>query len=132
MPCSVCLRPNGEHAATCPNNDDFYGEEIMKTCPICGNEYPEDEMDYAACDECIMKHTKFDTAIAFGNDARDEVSINGLFARVLTQDQIDEALKAVVMEFAQYFASVAVNDAREFIGDNEDDFADWLVEQEKH
>jgi hypothetical protein len=36
------------------------------------------------------------------------------------------------MEFAQYFASVAVNDAREFIGDNEDDFADWLVEQEKH
>lgn len=117
-------------ANTCPNNPDFY-KRHYKTCPVCLKEYNEEDMDYAVCDSCIALNTKFDTAIEYGNKAKTDVYINGFFAKVLTQDQIDEALLATVMEFAKYFAPIAVNNAREFIADDVSDFADWLKEREE-
>lgn len=127
--CNECLR--SPCANTCPNNPN-YDDERTVTCPLCGKEYDEGEMDYAVCDDCITRNSSFSAAIKYGESAQAEVSINGFYAKMLTQDQINEALNAIVMEFAQYYSSIAVNNARDFINDDPDNFADWLIEQKKH
>jgi len=128
------LRPNGEHAATCPNNPHFYDDPEMKTCPICGREFNEEDMDYSVCAICSDKNATYENALAFGETDKYEIEINDFLASIFTKKEIEEILLRELNENGNVF----VKNAREsmafaYCRDAPSAFADWLKERkEKH
>lgn len=131
MPCSECLRPNGEHAATCPNNPDFYGEPYMKICPICEHAYEEDLMDESVCAACQVLKMTWENAEKYGEQREVDVKINALWAKLFTPTMINEVLQEKALEYKSLFPYMAREDVENFFNDDPSDFADWLVEQKK-
>lgn len=125
--CQECGFITG-HANTCPNNPDIY-EPILTDCVLCGREVDEIETTYGICEKCWTDAHAFDNAIKYGETATDFVRVNGLFAKVLTTDQINEALLATIMRVKESFPDYADRYARIFLRDDDGDFADWLKEQ---
>ena len=129
MPCSDCLRPNGEHAATCPNNDDFYGDEVMKTCPICGNEFNEEYFLNAVCDPCAFKAATYENALKFGKEEQTEIEINGFLAHCFTPEEIEELLIRELVDNGNMLLDRVRNKyVVSYCTDDIGAFADWLVE----
>ena len=104
-------------------------EPIMKTCPICEREFDEDDMDYPVCDECIRRASSLATALKYGGERKQKVEINSLYAKVLSPEQIDEALKSAVEDMRTHYIGFFLKSLHEFINDDTRDFADWLVDQ---
>ena len=98
-------------------------------CALCGEEVDEETTNYGICEKCWADHHNFDNALAYGKTARVDVSVNGLYAKMLTPDQIDAALRQVVLDMKKYYYDFAINTADEFLRDDDGDFADWLKEQ---
>ena len=124
--CNECL--HSPCANTCPNNQN-YDDERTVTCPLCGTEIPEEEMLYAVCDNCLMKNHSVWQAIAYGESERANISINGLYAKLLTPDQISEALKLAAANMIQAYPAMGGAAARDFLTDDPDAYAHWLIEQ---
>lgn len=127
--CDVCKAVVG-HNIGCPERP-YDEDDYKKTCPICGVEYDEDDMLWSVCDSCLSKASTFENALAYGDHNKASVEVNGLFAKILTLDQINEALKAVVLDVRKYYFDVFARLLIEFIDDDTSDFADWLVEWKK-
>ena len=104
-------------------------EEEQIECALCGAEVDEEETVNGICPKCWAAHQNFDNALAYGNAAQESVKINGLFAKVLTPDQINEALKAAVMRMKSEFPLFVERETKAFLSDDDYDFADWLKKQ---
>ena len=101
-------------------------DEYVTDCALCGNEVDEETTVYGICEKCWTDHHNFDNALAYGKTARVDVSVNGLFAKVLTPDQINEALQIVFTYVRKAFPYFAEREAQSFLRDDDGDFADWL------
>lgn len=104
-------------------------EEEQIECALCGAEVDEETTMYGICEKCWAAHQNFDNALAYGNAAQESVKINGLFAKILTPDQIAEALKAAVMRMKSEYPLFVERETKAFLSDDDYDFADWLKKQ---
>lgn len=125
--CIECGIING-HATMCPNGDPTV-DEYLVDCALCGDEVDEETTTYGICEKCWTDHHNFDNALAYGATATESVPINGLYAKILSPDQIHDALKAVVMKEKTMHPFFAARITNEFLRDDDGDFADWLKEQ---
>ena len=126
--CTECNRHTG-HADGCPNATlyDTYTIE----CALCGKEVDETEATYGICEDCWSKSHTFDTALEYGKTAQESIKINGLFAKVLSPDQINEALKTAVLDMKKFYYDFTIKSAQSFLGDDDHDFADYLKGEKK-
>ena len=124
--CTECNRVHG-HADGCPNATlyDTYTVE----CALCEKDVDEMETLCGICEDCWMKAHTFENAISYGDKARVDVKINGLFAKVLSPEQIDEALKAAVMRMKSEYPLFVERETKAFLSDDDYDFAGWLKKQ---
>ena len=104
-------------------------EEEQIECALCGDEVDEEASLYGICLKCWAAHRNFDNALAYGNSAQESVKINGLFAKVLTPDQINEALKAAVMRMKSEFPLFVERETKSFLSDDDHDYSEWLKRQ---
>ena len=91
----------------------------------------EETTTYGICEKCWTDHHNFDNALAYGAKVTDSVKINGFYAYILTPEQIEVALRQVVMDMKKYYYDFAIKTADSFLRDDDGDFSDWLVEQKK-
>jgi len=125
--CIECGIING-HATMCPNGTPTV-DEYLVDCALCGDEVDEETTTYGICEKCWTDHHNFDNALAYGKTVRVDVSVNGLYATMLTPDQIDAALRQVVLDMKKFCYDFAIKASDEFLRDDDGDFADWLKEQ---
>ena len=122
----MCSECNQSPCATmCPNGDPTV-DEILIECALCGKEVDEETTTYGICEKCWAEHHNFDNALAYGSTATESVKINGLFAKVLTPEQINEALKCAVMDMKKFYYDFTASATNDFLSDDDGDFADWL------
>ena len=127
--CAECGYIKG-HATMCPNGTPMV-DVIYAECVLCGAEEDETEIYYGICEKCWKDHHNFDNALAYGASERGQQSIkvNGLFAKILTPDQINDALSfwttVTIVSKLDFGAKMAID----FLRDDDGDFADWLKEQ---
>ena len=124
--CDECHQ--NPHATMCPNGTPMV-DVIYAECALCGNEVGEETTIYGICEKCWAEHRNFDNALAYGKTAQESVKINGLFAKILTPDQIAEALKAAVMRMKSEYPLFVERETKAFLSDDDYDFADWLKKQ---
>lgn len=129
--CDECLQ--NPCANTCPNNPHFYDNPVMKTCPICEREYDEEDMMWSVCDSCLFAAETYENALAWGNEEKKEIEINGFLAYAFTSDQIEEVLREKLDEYGNITIDRARKSyAEEYCYDDKSAFADWLVEQKNN
>ena len=104
-------------------------EEEQIECALCGAEVDEETTLYGICEKCWAAYRNFDNALAYGDNHRVITSVNGLFAKALTPDQINEALKAAVMRMKSEYPNFVERETKAFLSDDDYDFADWLKRQ---
>ena len=104
-------------------------EEEQIECALCGDEVDEEASLYGICEKCLAAHRNFDNALAYGASNQESIKINGLYAKVLTPDQINEALKCAVMDMKKFYYDFTVSATNDFLSDDDGDFADWLKAQ---
>lgn len=114
------------HATMCPNGTPMVDEYLID-CALCGAEVDEETTTYGICEKCWTEHHNFSNAFAYGETARVDVSVNGLYAKMLTPDQIETALRHAMLYEMPY--DLVVRFSNEFLRDDDGDFADWLKEQ---
>lgn len=93
--------------------------EPTRECPLCGREIAENDMIYAVCDQCLADNKAVATALEYGAERTTKVSINGFLAYQFDADEINDILTAALSDLFK-------TDHREFLNDDEDDFAMWL------
>ena len=125
--CAECGYTTG-HATMCPNGTPMV-DVIYVDCALCGAEVDEETTTYGICEKCWTDHHNFDNAIAYGAVNQIPVKINGLFAKVLTPEQINEALKVAVMDMKKFYYDFTIKAEKSFLSDDDGDFAGWLKEQ---
>ena len=104
-------------------------DDYLVDCMICCEEVDEEETMYGICEKCWADAHTFDNAILYGHSARTDVSVNGYYAALLTQVQIDNALKELVMDVRREYYSVTDTVAQKFLKEDSGNFADWLKER---
>ena len=125
----MCVECNQSPCATmCPNGSPTV-DEYLVDCELCDAEVDEETTVYGICEDCWTDHHNFDNALAYGETARVDVSVNGLYATMLTPEQIDAALRHVVLDMKKFHYDFAIKASDEFLRDDDGDFADWLKEQ---
>ena len=124
---TMCTECNQSPCATmCPNVEPVLDDDIMLDCALCGKEVDEAETRYGICEGCWEKHSDYDNALAYGNDHRQTTSINGLHAKLLTPDQIENALALAVRDMKAFYPDFTIKTALEFLAEDDGNFADWL------
>ncbi len=98
----------------CPNcgSEDF---EEAGHCIKCDEFFPLDKMVGSICRDCLEKRMNDDTALAYGNDRKEAVELNGFLAYIFSASEIDEILKA----------NMPKGYARKYITDDIYDFSEW-------
>lgn len=104
-------------------------EEEQIECALCGDDVDEEETVNGICPKCWAEHRNFDSALAYGAVNQLPVKINGLFEKILTPDQINEALKTAVMRMKSEYPLFVERETKAFISDDDYDFAEWLKRQ---
>ena len=112
----------------CPNGTPMV-DVIHVDCAMCGAEVDEETTTYGICEKCWADAHTFDNAIKYGAVSQFPVKINGLFAKVLTPEQIDEVLRKLFFEIKKNNHIKAIKLTSSFLADDDGDFADWLKEQ---
>ena len=124
----MCSECNQSPCATmCPNGEPTV-DEILIECALCGAEVDEETTTYGICEKCWTEHHNFDNALAYGAEShvKNCAEINGFYAYILTPEQIEVALRQVVMDMKKYYYDFAIKTADSFLRDDDGDFADWL------
>ena len=126
--CNECHQ--SPHATMCPNGTPMV-DEYLVDCALCGAEVDEETTTYGICERCWTDAHTFDNALAYGAAAhvKNCAEINGFYAYILTPEQIETALRQVVLDMKKYYYDFAIKTADEFLRDDDGDFADWLKEQ---
>ena len=122
----MCAECNHYPCATmCPNGEPVV-DEILIECALCGAEVDEETTTYGICENCWTDAQTLDNALAYGNDHRIVTSINGLYAKILTPDQIESALAFAVRDMKAFYPDFTMKTALEFMAEDDGSFADWL------
>lgn len=113
----------GESHWSCPycGGDNF--EEIYE-CARCGH-YVEEAFGCVGsmlCEECFAEVADVRTVVEYGKDNPAEVKINGLFACVYDEDEINEILLADFMKLPEKKQREWTDD---YVSADKSDFADW-------
>ena len=116
------------HATMCPNGKPMVNM-IYVDCALCGAEVDEEANYYGICPMCWDKADTFSNALHYGETAQVDIKINGLFAKVLTPEQINIALSGAVLDMYKFYWEFTLKAAKEFLLDDSGDFADWLKAQ---
>lgn len=98
----------------CPNcgSEDF--EEAVH-CIKCDEFVPEDNMVGSICKGCLEKRINDEEALAYGNDRKEAVELNGFLAYIFSASEIEYILKA----------NIPKGYARRYITDDIYDFSEW-------
>lgn len=67
-------------------------------CAVCGEFYPENSLSYGVCAECLKREATLENALAYGEEEREKITINGLFATLLTEKEIERALLEILLK----------------------------------
>lgn len=122
----MCAECNQSPCATmCPNGEPAL-DVIYVECVLCGAEVDEETTTYGICEKCWTDHHNFDNALAYGATATESVKINGLYAKILTPDQIESALAVAVRDMKAFYPDFTMKTALEFMAEDDGHFADWL------
>lgn len=118
------LRCSRESYGAVTPDECVCGGDIVeaKECEACGEYIPEDA-SMSVCKWCIEEEMTVATAIKMGRHGKSEVKINGFFATVLTEQDIDEILEAFV---EQHFLDKS-KPVREYILEDPDYLEDWII-----
>lgn len=116
----------GESHWSCPYCGSDNIEDVAE-CVRCGKILPLDEVygyeGNQICDDCIEEVADVRTVIEYGNARRvDDININGLFACVFDEDEINEIL---LSEFMKLSETKQKSYIRDFMWADKSDFADW-------
>ena len=118
----------GEPHETCPNcGDDDIGEVIE--CRSCGGCFEDvyGSNGLEICDDCLNKLINTRTVAEYGELNPEEVEISGLWAKVYTQDEINQILMADFMKLPE---SKQYEYCKMYVDDDPNDFADWVQTEE--
>lgn len=66
-----------------------------KRCPICGDYIPETQ---EICEICLRENANIDNAILCGKEDTCELQINGYFATIYTEEEINDILEKYARE----------------------------------
>ena len=91
-------------------------------CEECGDW--ASELYSGVCDDCLENNATVANAERFGEEERTYVSINGLYARVFSQDQINHILKVTLNEMLN---STICDTAIKFCLKNKAEFGEFLT-----
>lgn len=128
--CDECHQ--SPHATMCPNNPALADDDpIMKTCPICEREFPEEEMLRSVCDGCLADAMKIADVRSYGQARMQKTELNPLWVSFFSTQQIDTILFHEAQTTFRFFPTVVQRYVEETARDDESDFADWLVERKK-
>lgn len=116
------------HATMCPNGTPMV-DVIYVDCALCGAEVDEETTTYGICEKCWTDAHTCNNAIAYGKTAQQIVKINGLFAKALTPEQINDAIEGAFYDREKFVNQFIDKSADEFLRDDDGDFADWLKVQ---
>lgn len=106
---------------------DYEGERIE--CALCGDDVDEEETVNGICPKCWGAHRNFGNALAYGAVSQIPVKINGLFEKLLTPDQINEALKAAATRMKSEYPDFVERETKSFLSDDDHDYSEWLKRQ---
>lgn len=124
--CDECHQ--SPHATMCPNGTPMV-DEYLVDCALCGAEVDEETTIYGICEKCWTDAHTFHNAVKYGRTETEFVYIHGLYAKILTEDQIEMALQNAVLQIGASYSDFVVREANEFLNENSGDFADWLKAQ---
>ena len=118
----------GEPHETCPNcGDDDIGE--VTECRGCGEYSDETYGTYGweLCEDCLNKLINTRTVAEYGEEHPEDVEISGLWAKVYTQDEINQILMADFMKLPD---SKQYEYCKMYVDDDPHDYADWAQTEE--
>lgn len=113
----------GESHWSCPYCGGDNLDEVYE-CAHCGH-YVEEAYGCVGsllCEDCLKEVSDVRTVVEYGNDNREEVKINGLFACIYDEDEINEILLADFMRLPAERQRELTDD---FVDRDKSDFADW-------
>ena len=116
-----------EKHGVCPYCKGYFEE--MHKCEICGEYFTEDELSGGVCDECIYEHsTDIELCHKLGEEAEENIKINGFIASVFTEEQINEILWNRIKEINR-MVNISCYD---FIDSDKSWFAEKLIEEKNN
>ena len=118
----------GEPHETCPNcGDDDIGEVIE--CRSCGGCFEDvyGSNGLEICEDCLNKLINTRTVAEYGEEHPEDVEISGLWAKVYTQDEINQILMADFMKLPD---SKQYEYCKMYVDDDPHEFADWVQTEE--
>ena len=125
----MCAECNQFPCATmCPNGNPTV-DEILIECELCGKEVDEETATYGICESCWNASKTFDNALAHGKDEKISVFINSFFEKMLSDDQINEALLGAVTNMKKEYPDMTQSLVESFISDDDGAFAAFLKEK---
>ena len=110
----------------CPNcgSEDF---EEADHCDECDEWFPVGTCTNGICESCMDKHASdYETVKRYGDSIREERKLNGLFAWVFNESEIDDILEKILMESGK-----SSDYARRYATNDPDDFTLWLKRDEE-
>lgn len=121
--------PPYERMAVCPYCKGYF--EQMYQCKICGEWFTDEELTSGVCDDCIYQHdTDIELLYKLGNEeeAKENVTLNGFIASVLTEEQISE----ILMRELRNIKDITNISCIEFIGSDKSWFAEQLIKEKQN
>lgn len=117
--------------------DGNNGWDELDTDCSCGGVYVEAEKcehcgEWAAflhngvCDDCLEGEATVHNAISFGNSNQEDISVNGYFAKLFGEAQINSILRNKYLELTTEAERKAK--ATEFCLNDKDEFAEFIKE----
>lgn len=124
--CDECHQ--SPHATMCPNGTPMV-DAIYVDCALCGSKVDEETTTYGICEKCWTDAHTLINARLYGERARESVSLNGFFVKLLTPSLINNIIFNAVLDDLLRPNESTMKIIDEFLRDDDGDFADWLKEQ---
>jgi len=109
-------------SCSCCGHDDW--DEVFQ-CADCGEWFTEDEMVEDLCRDCFDKNATVENVTEYGEEYKEDVEINGLYAYAFTPAQINSIL---AREFAALNGAAQKKAAAEIVSDDPYNFREWARE----
>ena len=125
----MCVECNQSPCATmCPNGNPTV-DEILIECALCGKEVDEETATYGICEKCWSDNKTFENALAHGKEEKISIFVNGFFEKLLSDDQINEALLGAALNMRKEYPAMSRSLVESFISDDDGAFAAFLKEK---
>lgn len=115
-----------EPTAACPYCKSIDLEEVFH-CIKCGEWFADDDMIGSICKDCLEKMLTNENAIQYGDEDRQEVTINGFMAWLYRGGEIEDILEADFRRTSPEWQRRMVKD---YCMDSKYDFSEFLEGQD--